>query len=776
MSESESSFEAPDEEELVVGQVTCATFINAKTLFEDESIDLGNNSEDEAFCSPCPRKAVELDSDSQLLTAADQDPALKTLQSEETFGKSAVWPLVMPVVNSFTTDPDKYDLDRLTDPKTQKQAETGHRFSAPHMTPPSRKQRNPDETDFLQRNRLSAAHPKARPSLSCDEAAKRPSHTPDRFDKYRRGVEEKLAKLKEDLASRELEQCTFEPVILNKRKPGEVPRSSETYFQHQMQHKKLVSAKIQTLREQVEAAATPRSFTPTLCAQSIRLLASRPQDSQPRHEQLYQQHRKHLQGRIPCSEASLDVSQLSDCSQSSVLTYSPAISKSSQRLVRDKPVEVYLMEDAARRQRAKSALPAPQAPVSLITPASQALLMKRFQQEFQSVWTEISGTEQMNYSQVAKLLQALRFIENKSTAENYHAERVLLSSIWPLLGLESESSASKQNLDTLLCAVMGFSQTETPPKQTDEEEELTDKELDKAPTFGRVEEGVFVLGPGDTRRIHRFYRAWYNHRTARSHMSPACNRSVEYSHQPSLSKGSQRLTASHLQTIAAKGYKQHCDFLADEGRSRVQRLEELAKKFETQSLKECVFKPKTDKKNKRILARMKARDSEGLTQDYYRLLRSSGRREKTAVLFDLAPLADQRRQKLARTKTELDLEKSTLECKFEPQTEVPLGTIQADLQAAQLPARGVDKTVERLLRARRDYETLQAKKARGETNKSALSVSIRGQLQHFQLGDKFAVLFRAFAEKHKLSSEEGKAVEAQLRAQYRLKFGKEPLE
>jgi len=710
MSESESSFTAPDQEDLVVGQVTCATFINAIKLLEDEPIDLGNNSE-----TPRASKAVGFDSDSQLLTAADQDPVLRT---EETFRKSATGPLVMPVVNSFTSDPVKYDLDRLTDPKTQKQAETGHRFSAPHMTPTVRKQRNPNEPDIIQRNCLSAAQPKTRPSHSYDEAAKRPSHTPENhFDKYRRGGEEKLARLREELDSRERQQCTFEPNILEKRKPDEAPRSAETYFLHQMQHKQLVSTKIQALREQVEAAATPRSFTPTLCAKSIRLLAARPHDSKPRHEQLYQQHRKHLQSKIHCSEASLDVSQLSDCSQSSALTFSPAISKASLRIARDRPVEVYLMEDAARRQRAKSALSVTEAPVSLITPASQALLIKRFREEFQSVWTDLCDTEQMNYTQVAKLLTALKFIENKSTSGNYHAERVLVHSIWTLLGLEG--SASKQNLETLLCAVMGFPQTETAPKQTGEvEEELTAKEMDKTPTFGRVEEGVFVLGLGDTRRIHRFYSTWYDRRTAQSHMRRASNRSVEYFHQPSLSKSSQRL-----------------------------------------------------------LARMKVRESEGLTQDYYQLLRTSeGRREKTAVLHDFASLASKRRQQLAKTKAELDLEKSAAECSFKPQTEVPLGTIQVDLQATPLPVRGVDKTVERLIRARKEYEALQTKKERGETSQSALSVSIRGQLQHFQPGSKFTVLLRTFTEKHKLGSEESKAVEAQLRAQYRAKFGKEPID
>ena len=767
--ESESGFVAPDDEALVVGQVTSTAFINAKVLLESESIDLGNPSEDE-ICAYT--KVTELDSDSQLLTAADQDPALRTLQSYE---KTITEPLAIPVVNSFSTDPSKYDLDRLIDRNTQKHAESGHRFSATHLTPPARKQRNPNEPNFLQRNRLNAVHPQTRCSHSFDEAAKRPHNTEkaeDRLYHHRIGVEEKLKRLKKELSDKELEQCTFEPEILGKRKE-EAPRTAAAYFQDQMQHQQLVSAKIQKLREQAEAAETPRSFTPTLCEKSIRLLAGRPQSTLPRYEELYQQHRKRLQSCIHTCEstASLDLTQLS--SKSSV---SPA--------PRNRPVEFYLMQDAARRQRAKSALPIPETPVSLVNPNSHALLIKRFKAEFQSVWSELDYEDQIHYSQLSQLLKTLKFIDNQSVAAGYQVERELLCAIWCILRLDGESRASKQNLETLLCAIMAFPQSETAPSPTELVEETTDTEFNsKRPVFGRVENGVFMLGPGDTRRIHRYYKTWYDHRTAsaKSNLNPTYKSPVEYSFQPSLSKESLRLAEARLRSLTPEGHYQHDQILADEKSSRAQRREELAKTYGTKTLKECVFKPTTDKRSAEILEHAKPRKSECLAQDYFRLVRSKGpNTEKTAILFDLAPFASQRREKLAKTQAELDMERHALECKFAPETEVPLGTIQADLRTRPSPARGVDTTVERLLKARREFEAMQAKKERGEpcravTQKLVLSVLVRGKPRHFKLRtqDSFAERLHAFSEECKLTNEEVTALEAQVRAQYRAKVGRD---
>jgi hypothetical protein len=411
--------------------------------------------------------------------------------------------------------------------------------------------------------------------------------------------------------------------------------------------------------------------------------------------------------------------------------------------------------------------------------------MKRFKAEFQSVWTELGHEDQIHYSRISQLLKTLKFIDNQSTTAGYQAERELLCRIWSILRLDGESSASKQNLETLLCAIMAFPQSETAPSPTEPAEESTDREFSsKGPAFGRVENGVFMLGPGDTRRIHRFYKTWYDHRSAgaKSNLNPTYKSAVEHTFQPSLSKESLRLTGAHLHGLTSKSYyQQHDQFLADEGRSRAQRLEALAKTYETNTLKECVFKPTTDKRSTQILARTKARKSECLAQDYFRLIRSKGpNREKTAILFDLAPIADQRRQKLAVTQAELDMERHTLECKFAPETEVPLGTIQADLRTKPSPARGVDKTVERLLKARRELEALQAKKERGETyhavtDKLVLSVLVRGKPRDFRIRpqDNFVARLRAFVEKYKLSSEEGTTLEAELRVQYRAKFGRD---
>ena len=804
---SDDSFIAPEEDVLVVRKVTSATFMKAKVLEEEASIDLGDFSDDEPP-SPSHRDPKLEDSLSQVdpatLPTGDQDP--KPGQSNGF--KKPVAPLTIPVINSSTIDPIKYDLDRLLDPKIQKQAETGDRFSASHQAPPPRKQRNPDEPDFLKLNRESALRPRASSGYSYDEGDKRLSHHPDpvnveeRFYKYRRNVEEKVKKLEEELARREKAQCTFEPEILEKRKDNEVPRSAESFFKDQMLHKKLVTTKVEVLRQKAEAAYSQEErtlFTPKLCEQSMKMLAAKPQDSQPRHDQLYQQHRRLLKQHVRNSDISpsLDASDLSSTSQSSVRAFTPAINKASQRIVRDKPVEVYLMEDAARRQRARNSVPTQEAPVTLVTSASQLLLMKKFKEEFQSAWAEVSETDEINYSKVGELLKVLKFIDNQNAAGGYLAERELVRSIWSLMRLEDESSVSKANLETLLCAVMAFPQSETAPpaQEPSHSEEDSEQAKPQGPGFGRMEEGKLVLGPGDTKKMHRFYRPWYDHRaaaTAKSSLNPTFKSPVEYSYQPQLSKGSQRLTEARMESITSKGYQQHHDYLADEGRDRAKRIEELAGKYEQEEMKECAFHPATDKRSKKILAEVEARESEGLAQDYFRLLHTSDGKpkEKTTILFELSTLADQRRGKLAKTKAEREMEKNATECIFEPETVVPLGTIKADLEVKQLPARGVDKTVERLLKARRDFEALQAKKERGLTNQEAavpqhtdradsaltFSVQVNGRPEELRIlpEDNFSVVLTAFVSQHRLGEEEIAGVQEELKQQYRAAFGKDP--
>lgn len=796
---------------MVVRKVTSATFMKAKVLIEDESIDLGEFSDEE---QPSSHHSLEqkpgegLEGTAGVLTTVDPYPARDTPPG---YGKKAVAALlVIPVVNSSTIDREKYDLDRLMDPKIQKQAETGDRFSASHYGPPPRKQREPNEPDFLKLNSVGATQPRVRPSYSYDGREERHSHYPDpvnvkgRFYDYMNKVAEKVKKLEEELTRREKAQCTFEPEILEKRKENEAPRSATAFFQDQMLHKKLVSTKIEVQRQKAEEAfsqAESTLYAPKLCAQSMKLLAAKPPDTQPRHELLYQQHRKQMKQHVRNSDISpsLDESDLSSTSQSSARPFTPAINKASQRIVRDKPVEVYLMEDAARRQKARSSVPQQEAPVSLVTSASQLLLMKRFKEEFAAAWAEVSETDEINYSKVGELLKALKFIDNQSAAGGYLAERELVRSIWPLLHLEDESSVAKRNIETLLCAVMAFPQAETAPavKEPSPPAESADSEHSKVPSpgFGRVEEGVLLLGLGDTKKVHRFYKSWYDHRaaaTTKSTLNPTFKSPVEHSYQPQLSRGSQRLSEAHMDSLTSKGYQNHHDYLADEGNVRAKRLQELAGKFEAETMKECAFQPATDKRSKKILAEVEEKEAEGLAQDYFRLLRSSdGRpREKTAVLFELATLADQRRGKLAKTKAERDLEKNAAECIFEPETVVPLGTIKADLEVRPLPARGVDKTVERLLKARQEFEALQARRERGLTNQDApvlqrlqsaepetiLSVQVNGRAEEMRIhpGDDFGTALRAFASQHRLSEDDFTAVQDQMKQQYRTAFGQDP--
>jgi len=699
---------------------------------------------------------------------------------------------LLPLMNPVTVDRNTYDLDRLLSPHVQKKAETLDRFSAAHLEGGNSLPRDSTATDFVKRNRESAG----RLSQEKPEARRRSTDdsygVDERFYSYQRGVEAKVRKLEEEKLRKEKASCTFTPAILAQPKAN--PRSADLFYEEMMRHEQRVQAKVQALRTQTSQAQQSLQdsfFRPHLCEKSLEMVKKDPKV--PAHEKLYQTHKQRMQKHIKSDSAvDLSVSLDSQATQDSTKPFTPAINKKSLSLVRDQPFEVYLSEDAKRRAKRLSQAPASSVQQPAPSPNSVLLLVKRFREEFAQAWTALDedSTGALTYSKTADLLKQLHFIANQSGAKEYEAERALVRSLWTTLRLTDEDSAQKDNLETLLLAIMNFPVKETPPIPTENEGKSSDQAFEPAlAAFGRIEGGVLLLSPGDTLRIHLHFKGLYDHRAntvQRSNKNPSFKVTTEHPYRPQISKASQKLTEDRKEQLAAQGFKTKEDFLVAEAMKRDQTQKEKKAKADKALMKECTFQPKVDKRAGKLIGTVTERVKDSVAKDYIGMLQHT-LEAKTDILYQFATVASQRRNYLAKSAQEREMERNEVECTFAPDRSLTANydEEQGDFMAA--PAKGVEKAVERLARGRRQSVELAMIREKGmpfssswlalhslhydeapEEPATVLAVQVNGRAAELRIrpGDKLDFLINVFLAQHRLTGPEAEDVRAQLNGQY----------
>ena len=679
----------------------------------------------------------------------------------------------LPLLSAANVNSMTYDLDQLLDPKLQRHP--SERLSATF---------NLNTSDFVKLNRELAGKPLA--SRSKDDSARpRPSYpdqgnVEERFYKYRKNVEDKVKLMEEELRKKEKADCTFKPTIIGRQGPaGNVQRSPEEFYQEMLRHKQVAADKIKYMREEsnkAEKSVEDGYFKPQLCAKSVTLVGSKGETALPVHEKLYQAHKLQMQKQLKSTElGSTDGSQTSTDSR----LFSPAINKASQNLIRDKPIEVSLLEDAERRLKKLEAQPAKSAVPKSMNSHSEAMLLRKFKEELSSAWTALDeeGTGTLNYTKTGELLKALRFIENDSEGKNYEEERALFRSMWNILRLSEDSMLTRRNLEPLLLAIMNFHVEESAGEA---EEGMSES----ARGMGRMVDGVFVLNTGDSKRLHFHFNSWYEHRTRalnKATKTQALSEEDRYSFKPTISKASKKLVEENASRRAADGHEKLEDFLASEHVRKQARQKELQEKALQEQMKECQFKPKTDKKSAKILA--EAEPGQSLSGEYLKLAKNAKPQDKTDALFQMAVLAQQRRKKLEKSPEDLEIEKQEVECTFTPNLKKTRNFVSGAGAFAD-PPKGVDKMLERMTRARQDAEEVKAMRESGlsyrgmkkkkQTESKAegplvvLAVQVSGRAEELRVrpGDDLDALISAFAAQHRLSSTETELVGEQLRSQY----------
>lgn len=683
----------------------------------------------------------------------------------------------MPVLNTLTANSLTYDLDQLTDPRVQRKT----------LEP------RQSESDFIKRNKEMAGKQRSSRSRdSQDQLRSNGSNYKDqvdvesRFYRYRKNVEEKVKRLEEEKLLKEKALCTFQPNT-NKRSRSEGPRSSSDFYEEMMRHKKGIDDRVQFMRE--EAGKAQKSveesyFRPSLCEKSKALVSAKGEPDLPVHEKLYQAHRLNMQRQLKVSEPhNQSLSLISDATSDTSMPFSPAINAVSRQIVRQKPIEQHLLEDAERRRNKKEPVNK-QSEQRLISTNSQQLLLKRFKEEIATAWEQLDDTKSglLNYIKTGELLHTLHFISNDPKDKQYEDQRDLIKKMWALLKLEDEGSLERVNFETLAMGVMNFPVKET---QGAVDPAKGGNFLDLRP-IGRLENGVLMLNPGDAKRLHRQFKPWYDHRLSSLTRAAPAKPDANCSHKPTISRASQRLAASHSADRVSLGHHRIEDYLIAEAGKKTERQKELQAKARAEEMKECRFAPKTDHYSAKLLSNLDDEsEKDSLTAEYLRLLKTASPkpREKTTALFNLATLSQQRKKQNEKTIEEIDLEAQARQCTFMPNLRKTRNYTSGMGSFADTP-KGMEKTIERLVKARHSAQEIRAlresglsyrgKKEKRHTESKTegplvvLAVQVSGRAEELRVrpGDNLESLIGAFAAQHRLSSAETALVQEQLRSQY----------
>ena len=619
------------------------------------------------------------------------------------------------------------------------------------------------------------------------------------------------------LRKKEKEACTFAPSIKSKHSAStDGARPPDEFYKEMMRRKQEMDEKLKLLREESDKAQKSQEdayFKPQLCAKSKAILEAKGEPELPVHEKLYKAHKQNMQKQMKSAEGTgtLEISAQSQVSQDGAKPFTPVINKASQNIVREKPIEQHLLEDAERRLKKLESAPVRPLPQKHFSSHSEQMLLKKFKEEFSSAWSALDPDQSsvLNYTKAAEVLKMLHFIENESDGKYFEAERAMVKSMWTMMQLTEDGMVTRNNMETLLMAVMNFSVTELPvrvdgkggvgmagegvPGETTQENPVeeqpgetegrqeTPSEVGRAP--GRMEDGVLVLGPSDAKKLHFQYKNWYDRRQAIIKALKSNKEEERYSFKPDLSKTSKK-ASEVLAQRRPDSSKPEVHLLAELAKKQ-ERQREMQEKATKEQMKECVFRPKIDKKSAKMLAELEEHKSQTLSADYLKILKDTAPKpqEKTTALYNLASLSQQRRKQLEKSPEEMELEAQEMECTFAPDLKKTRNFVSGQGAFAD-PPKGVDKAIERMARARQEADEIKAlresglsyrgKKEKKQTESKTegplvvLAVQVSGRAEELRVrpGDDLDALISAFAAQHRLNSTEAQLVGEQLRNQY----------
>ena len=389
-------------------------------------------------------------------------------------------------------------------------------------------------------------------------------------------------------------------------------------------------------------------------------------------------------------------------------TFAPQINTKSQQMIRDKPVQDLLYDDAIRRKEAISTRQsqvymAEDSKQSKISNTNIEYLVHKFNREFEPIYDDIARVEdqqndgegdaeveetpqQLNYRQLGELLYAMGYLSGSQSSES--EERILLSTMWSSLGGEQNDGLQKEVIRAFLIAVEGV--------------KITDGVKTEGPEdFGETKDGDFYP---DCEKISKHFKLFYLNRIRyiglreqpRNERAKKENEK-ECTFKPNISETTENYARKYRQRIADAydGEKITVLDILTASTNKQQWIEETKKEHEEKEKRECTFRPKTN-------------DYQGnqSQQNPYGVGQGTGDK-----CFDLYQISVAKKKMDEKSTEQVEFEKNQEELTFHPNLEKKKPrTANKNYKVNQ---RSIQDNIERMRKAREEREMKKMMTERG---------------------------------------------------------------
>lgn len=534
--------------------------------------------------------------------------------------------------------------------------------------------------------------------------------TDERVREFEQKKLEKMARLKDENQRKEMEECRFKPDTYSR--PNQ-HRTLEQFLDDQQKYEEDKVMKKNMILDEESRAEGREIHHPVTCENSSKILGDKGREGHV-YDRLYQISKERMQNNVRLMMDTPDTSiiNLAASPNKGENTFAPQINKKSEDIVRDRPVEDLLYDDAIRRQEAQKhriqrvQLEEKSMKESKISNTNIEYLVHKFNREFEPVYESIGGVAEgegedvdepaLNYRQLGDLLYGMGYLSMSKASEA--EERILLSTMWSSLGGEQDNCLPKEVIRAFLIAVEGVKITDG--VRTDGPEE-----------FGETKDGDFYP---DCVKISKHFKLFYLNRIryiglrdkprdeqVRKDMDANCT------FQPVISDATQNYAEKYRQRIADNydGEKITVLDILTATTNKQQWIEETKKELEEKEKVNCTFKPKTNNYNPRG-QRVDVNQAPMSTSSYGM---NEGTGDKCFDLYQLSIV--KRKEKQDKTSEEVEFEKSEKELTFQPNLYKKKN--QAAKKNHKVNQRSVMDNIERMRKAREEREYKKSMTERG---------------------------------------------------------------
>jgi len=586
----------------------------------------------------------------------------------------------VPLVSSVSAGRDTYDLDMLQDPKTQRAFQAAHRFQAQPPFPLPRSLSPPSGKDYILRNIASAGEKSAVKAnlggLSARDQPRASSQDPHSVDfehllTFGTQAELRRKQRGEELLRKEMSECSFRPSILPSIQRA---RSPQQYYQYMLAYQQRVMLETQAKRDEADsdfAAKAASLFRPTLCTRSREIATD---TAEPRYDHLYKQHKARMVQRYGAAYEGSGAATDSSTASSAESLFKPKINAVSRKQERAEPVSRSLYQEAVTRanRQQPSVLPVP---AKLTDTGSNALLKDRFLKEFREKWFQLEPNRpDISYTGFVHLLTNLHFIANNPQAEDYSEERVVATEAWVLCAPQPLERSSRTTVQEFLLAVMNL-WTEGPKSVL-----TAEKSTEIRTAFGKLY----------SKRVGKWEKA----------QQKGFQEYYGLTFHPTINQISLQMTRESGNIG---------DLMFSQAQKHREQLEKLRDKVDKEKLKDCIFTPELNKRSEQLIGLVTEYTNDPISQDYVEIIRA-GVKSRGHALYQLAGIAQERQKRGQRTEADRESEMNMVECTFIPDLSL---TRESKEMVGRAEPVGVDKTVERLRKAREQAERVKGLTERG---------------------------------------------------------------